>query len=296
MVKRHGGGKAMHDEQVMYRVQWPTLYQHLHRLCLGQHKTVLLDALCNGCEPCEEHRVKTTVHAWQQAILDELTQYTRAPDAWPGWEALIPLFGDTERLCRDIGQAAPTICHAYARGDTSIVWNVLRTYFTDMRDSLDGARKTRLPVWRRLDRLRHAFNRQRRHQGLPDCHDLPELVAHILAVIETQGWKDAPTTMEGVWSYFVEFDPVYARPYDEDIHSLGALQDLTNKDWQLDLTRCLEQLPADLRQAVEVQYELRPHPVCRTDEDYRQHYGCSARTVRDRAAKAVQQLRQMLSL
>ena len=29
----------MHDEQVMYRVQWPALCQHLHRLCLGQHKT-----------------------------------------------------------------------------------------------------------------------------------------------------------------------------------------------------------------------------------------------------------------
>ena len=117
----------MHDEQVMYRVQWPTLCQHLHRLCLGQHKTVLLDALCNGCKPCEEHRVKTTVHAWQQTILEELAQKIHAPDAWPGWEALIPLFGDTERLCRAIGQAAPAICHAYARGDTSIVWNVLRT-------------------------------------------------------------------------------------------------------------------------------------------------------------------------
>jgi len=191
----------MHDKQVMYRVQWPALCQHLHRLCLGQHKTVLLDALCHGCEPCEEHNVKTTVQAWQQAILDELAQYTHAPDAWPGWEALILFFGDTERLCRDIAQAAPAICHAYARGDTSIVWN-----------------------------------------------------------------------------------------------SLEALQDLTNKDWQLDLTRCLEQLPAALRQAVEVQYALRPHPVCRTAEEYRQHYGCSARTLRDRATTAVQQLRQMLSL
>ena len=176
------------------------------------------------------------------------------------------------------------------------MWNVLRTYFTDMRDSLDGARKTRLPVWRRLDRLRHTFNRHRRRQGLPDCDDLPELVAHILAVIETQGWKDAPTTAEGVWSYFVEFDPAYARPYDENISSLEACQEFTNKDWQLDLTRCLDQLPAALRQAVEVQYELRLQPVCRTDEDYRHHYGCSARTLRDRAAKAVQQLRQMLSL
>jgi hypothetical protein len=296
MVKRHAGGKAMHDEQVMYRVQWPALCQHLHRLCLGQHKTVLLDALCYGCEASEAHRVKTTVQSWQQAILDELAEYTHASDAWPGWEALIPLFGDTERLCHDIGQAAPAICYAYARGDTSIVWNVLRTYFTTMRDSLDGARKTRLPVWRRLDRLRHTFNRHRRRQGLPDCDDLPELVAHILAVIETQGWKDAPTTVEGVWSYFVEFDPVYARPYDEDISSLEACQEFTNTDWQLDLTRCLDQLPAALRQAVEVQYELRPHPVCRTDEDYRHHYGCSARTLRDRAAKAVQQLRQMLSL
>ena len=99
-----------------------------------------------------------------------------------------------------------------------------------------------------------------------------------------------------MWSYFVEFDPAYARPYDEDISSLEACQEFTNKDWQLDLTRCLDQLPAALRQAVEVQYELRPHPVCRTDEDYRHHYGCSARTLRDRAAKAVQQLRQMLSL
>ena len=286
----------MHDEQVMYRIHWPALCQHLHRLCLGRHQTVLLDALCHGCEPCEEHRVTTTVQAWQQAILDELAQYTHAPDAWPGWEALIPLFGDTERLCHDIRQATPAICYAYARGDTSVVWNVLRTYFTAMRDSLDGARKTRLPVWRRLDRLRHAFNRHRRRQGLSDCDDLPELVAHILTVIESQGWKDAPTTVEGVWSYFVEFDPAYVRSYDEDIHSLEACQECTNKDWQLDLTRCLEHLPAELRQAVEVQYELRPHPVCRTDEDYRQHYGCSARTLRDRAAKAVQQLRQMLSL
>ena len=176
------------------------------------------------------------------------------------------------------------------------MWNVLRTYFTEMRDDLDGARKTRLQVWRRLDRLRHEFNRQRRRQGLPDCYDLPELVAQILVVIETQGWKDAPTTVEGVWSYFVEFDPTYARPYDENLHSLEAFQVLTNTDWQLDLTRCLEQLPAELRQAVEVQYELRPHPVCRTEEEYRQHYGCSARTLRDRAATAVQQLGQMLSL
>lgn len=286
----------MHDEQVMYRVQWPTLCRHLHRLCRGQHTTVLLDTLCNGCEPCREHSVQPTVQAWQQAILNELAQKTHASDAWPGWEALIPLFGDTERLCHDLGQAAPAICHAYARGDTSTMWNVLRTYFTEMRDGLDGARKTRLQVWRRLDRLRHEFNRQRRRQGLPDCHALPELVAHLLIVITSHGCKDAPTTAEGVWSYFVEFDPVYARPYDENIHSLEALQVLTNTDWQLDLSRCLEQLPAELRQAVEVQYALRPHPVCRSAEEYRQQYGCSARTLRDRAAKAVQQLRQMLSL
>jgi hypothetical protein len=102
MVKRYAGGKAMHDEQSLYRVQWPSLCQHLHRLCLGRHKAVLLDALCHGCEPCAEYRVTTSVQAWQQAILDELAQYTYAPDAWPGWEALIPLFGDTEHLCQAI--------------------------------------------------------------------------------------------------------------------------------------------------------------------------------------------------
>ena len=42
----------MHDEQVMYRVQWPALYQHVHRLCLGQHKRTIVNITDVVPVPC----------------------------------------------------------------------------------------------------------------------------------------------------------------------------------------------------------------------------------------------------
>jgi DNA-directed RNA polymerase specialized sigma24 family protein len=286
----------MHDERYMYRMQWPVLRQHLHRLCLGSHGKVLLDPLC-GCTAYDAtDRVQAAVDAWCQGILADLAQKAQAPDAWPGWAALLPLFGNTRRLYGDIGQAAEAICQEHADGATSIVWNVLRAYFSDCRDDLDGAKKTRLRVWRRLDRLRQELNRQRRRQGLGDCQHLPELVAYVLAAIQQRGLKDAPTTVEGVLSYFYEFDPAYTQAYDDELHSLEAAEELTGSDWLHDLARGLEQLPAELRQAVEVRYGLSSQSALRTIEEYCTHYGCSARTLRDRADRALQSLRQRLGL
>ena len=286
----------MHDEQYMYRVQWPALRQHLYRLCLGCHKHALLDTLCGCGEVSVADRVKTAIDTWRQGILEELAEKTHAADAWPGWGTLLPLLSDTERLYRDIGAMAEEICHEYADGSTSRVWHVLHAYFVDCRDELDGARKTRLQVWRKLNRIRHELNAQRRRQGLGDCQHLPELVAHLLAVIERSDVRDAPTTVEGVLSYFYEFDPIYAQPYDDEVHCLKALPELTDREWHIDLARCLEKLPEDLRQAVEMRFELRPQPVFLNAEDRAAYYGCSDRTLRHRANKALQLLRTELSL
>jgi hypothetical protein len=74
------------------------------------------------------------------------------------------------------------------------------------------------------------------------------------------------------------------------------MQELTSRDWQVDLTRLFEKLPTELQQALEIRFELRPQPVLRTAEERRAYYGCSDRTLRDRAERALQLLRQSLSL
>ena len=143
--------------------------------CLGQHKTVLLDALCNGCVAGDlQHRVTTTVYAWQQAILAELARYTlcclmpglagrgphtalrrhRAPlpRYWPGGHRRsampmrVVIRGSWGTSC---APTSPTCATA---------WMV--------------PEKCACRSGSVLDRLRHAFNRQRRQQGLPDCHAL----------------------------------------------------------------------------------------------------------------------------
>jgi DNA-directed RNA polymerase specialized sigma24 family protein len=206
----------------------------------------------------------------------------------------MPLFGDSEYLYHAIAQHADAICQAYASGRTDVLWNILHACFTACRDELDGARTTRLQVWRRIDRLRHELQRQR--QGLGECRDLAELATHILSTMEQRALKDAPTTLEGVLSYFYEFDPRYTEPYDEELHGLAAVQELTGSDWQGDLARCLAALPVELRQAVEVRFALQPQPVFHTDTEFRRHYGCSPRTMRDRATRALQRLREAMDL
>ena len=62
----------MLDERHMYRVQWPVLRQHLHRLCLGCHGKALLDTLC-GCKASDAaDGVQAAVDAWRQGILADL--------------------------------------------------------------------------------------------------------------------------------------------------------------------------------------------------------------------------------
>jgi len=169
----------MHDERSLYRHQWLTLRQQLRRLCLGRHANILLDALCDD-DTQQGDKLRAAVDAWRQAILDEPAQHIHATDAWPGWQALLPLFATTERLYGALAAVAETIRDEYSRGGMGTLWNVLHSYFAEVRDELDGAKKTRLQVWRRIDRIRHALNRQRRRQGLGDCQHLPELVAHVL--------------------------------------------------------------------------------------------------------------------
>ena len=284
----------MQDERDLYRVQWPTLRRHLHHLCLERHGSVLLDALCASRTPACD--LQAAVDSWRQSVLGELAQRACPTAAWPGWAALMPLFGDSKRLYRVLAQQADAICEADARGKTDVLWNVLKEYFTGCRDELDGAKPTRLQVWRRIDRIRHERQRQRQRQGLGECHDLAELAAHVLSVIEQRTLKDAPTTVEGVLSYFYEFDSAYTEPYGEELHGLEAVEELTRSDWQHDLMRCLAALPADLLQAVEVCFALRPQPVLRTDAEFQRHYGCSRRTMRDRAARALQRLREAMGL
>jgi hypothetical protein len=286
----------MYDERYLYRVQWPALRQHLYRLCLGPHKTALLERFCGCGASAVTNHLRAAVDAWRQAILQELEQKTRTPNAWPGWQALIPLFGHSERLYRDIGARAKEICDEYSSGRIGILWHVLHAYFTDWRDELDGGKKTRLEVWRKIDRIRRELNAQRRRQGLGDFQHLPELVAQVLAVIKSRDLKNAPTTVEGVWSYFTEFDPAYSQPYDEEMQGLELMQELTDRDWMIDLTRALEKLPTELRQALEIRYELRSQPMFRTEEERRRYYGCSDRTLRDRADKALKLLRESLGL
>jgi hypothetical protein len=211
----------MPDERDLYRMQWPALRRHLHHLCLGRYGNVLLEKLCTGCH--SGRGIQTAVDLWRQGILDELTQRACHTAAWPGWATLIPLFDESVRLYRVIAQQADAICQAHASGKTDVLWNTLHAYFTACRDALDGARTTRLQVWRRIDRIRHEWQRQRQRQGLGECHDLSELTAHVLSVIEQHAFKDAPTTVEGVLSYFYEFDPSYTTPYDEELHGLKAL-------------------------------------------------------------------------
>jgi len=284
----------MQDERDLYRVQWPTLRRHLHHLCLERHGSVLLDTLCASSTPAGD--LQAAVDAWRQSVLGELAQHARSTAAWPGWAALMPLFGDSDHLYGALAQCTDSICQADASEKTSVLWNILKEYFTACRDKLDGASPTRLQVWRRIDRIRHELQRQRQRQGLGECQDLAELVAHVLSVIAQRALKDAPTTVEGVLAYFYEFDPAYTEPYNEELHSLEAVEALTRSDWQRDLERCLAVLPADLRQAVEVSFVLRPQPVLRTDEEFQRHYGCSPRTMRDRAARALQRLREAMSL
>jgi hypothetical protein len=288
----------MHDEHDMYRVQWPALRRQLYHLGLNRHGTILLDALRDSSPQAQAQQksLQAAVNTWCQAILAELAEKVRAADAWPGWRALMPLFGDTARLVHDLDRMAAQLRQEQSQGRTVTLWNVLRAYFAEQRDALDGAGKTRLQVWRKLDRIRHDLHRQRRRQGLDDYQQLPELVAHILEVIETRGVKDAPTTIEGVLSYFYEFDPAYAEPYNEELHGLDTAQELTSRDWQLDLRRVFEKLPPALQQALEIRFELRPQPVLRTAEERRIYYGCSDRTLRDRADRALHLLRQSLSL
>jgi hypothetical protein len=295
------GDKGMDDEQYLYRVQWRTLCRHLYQLCLGRYKPLLLDALSDGGPPYTPARVQAAVDAWRQAILTDLAQRTRAAGAWRGWAALLPLFGDTARLDRAIAQAAEQICDEYAQGKTRRLWQVLRTYFIEMRDHLDGAKPTRLQVWRQLDQRRQAYNRQRRQHGLPDCDDVAEVAAYLLASIECDPFKDAPRTVEGVLSYLFEFDSARTRPYDEELAGLDTLLELTGEagpqgPWQLALAHGLDHLPADLRQAVEWRFTLRPRPVLSSDTAYQRYYGCSQRTLRDRADRGVQHLRALLGL
>ena len=284
----------MPDERDLYRVQWPTLRRHLHHLCLGHYGSVLLEGLCARDQPA--CNLQATVDPWRQSILDDLARRAQHPAAWPGWAALVPLFGDSERLYGALAQQAEAICQAHVCGKTDVFWNVLHEYFSACRDALDGARPTRLQVWRQIDRMRHAWQRQRQRQGLGECHDLAELAAHILSVMAQRALKDAPTTVEGVLSYFYEFDPAYTEPYNEELHGLEAVEALTGSDWQHDLARCLAALPGDLRQAVEVCFALRPQPVLRTDAEFSSYYGCSRRTMRDRAARALQRLREAMDL
>lgn len=284
----------MPDERDLYRVQWPTLRRHLHHLCLERHSSVLLDALC--ASGTAAYDCQTAVDAWRHSVLDELAQRARPTAAWPGWGALMPLFGDSERLYQALAQQSESICLAQNSGKTDVLWKTLTEYFTACRDRLDGARPTRLQVWRRIDRIRHEWQRQRQRQGLGECHDVAELAAHVLSVIEQRALKDAPTTVEGVLSYFYEFDPAYTEPYSEELHGLEAVEALTRSDWQHDLERCLAALPADLRQAVEVCFALCPQPVFHTDAEFQRHYGCSRRTMRGRAARALQRLREAMGL
>lgn len=285
----------MHDERSMYRQQWPALRQHLRHLCLGRHGKILLDTLCDTAA-LQGDTLQAAVAAWRQAILDELAQKLHATDAWPGWRALLPLFADTERLYGTLAAVAENVCDEYTRGGMGTLWNVLHSYFTEARDELDGAKKTRLQVWRRLDRMRHDLNRQRRRQGLGDCKHLPELVAHVLELVQHRRLKDVPTTVEGVMSYFYEFDPAYTQAYDDELHSIETLQALTSRERQLDLAQCLEKLPPDLRQAIEVRFELQPQPVLLNQEAWHNHYGYSPRTLRYRADKALELLRQCMGL
>jgi hypothetical protein len=285
----------MHDERSMYRHQWPALRQQLRHLCLGRHAKVLLETLCDDDKP-ESEKLQAAVDAWRQAILDELAQKTRAADAWPGWRAVLPLFADTERLHRAIASVAETIRDEYTRGGMGTLWHVLHSHFIEARDELDGAKKTRLQVWRRLDRIRHDLNRQRRRQGLSDCQHLPELVAHVLEVLQKRRVKDVPMTVEGVMSYFYEFDPAYTQVYDDELHSIETLQELTGREWQLDLMKCLENLPPELRQAIDVRFEFQPQPAFLNQAAWRNHYGYSPRTLRDRADRALELLRQCMGL
>jgi hypothetical protein len=75
----------MYDERYLYRVQWPSLRQHLYRLCLGPHKTALLERFCGCGESAATNQLRAAVDAWWQAILEELEQKTHTPNAWPGW-------------------------------------------------------------------------------------------------------------------------------------------------------------------------------------------------------------------
>lgn len=286
----------MHDELFMYRVQWPALRRCLYRLCLGDHRTALLEGLCNCVDIRVADRVRESVDAWRQAILKELERKTHAADTWPGWQALIPLFAHSDRLYRDITERVESICHDYASGRTAILWQVLHAYFTDWRDELGDGKKTRLRVWRKIDRIRRQLNAQRRREGLGDLRHLPELVAHVLAILQSTDVKDAPTTVEGVCSYFAEFDSAYSQPYDEELQGLEVMQELTDRDWMIDLTRALEKLPRELREALELRFELCPQPAFHTEEERRRYYGCSDRALRDRADKALRLLRESLGL
>jgi hypothetical protein len=132
----------MDDERDLYRVQWSALRRHLHHLCLGRYGNVLLDALCTCATPASCRQA--AIDAWRQRVLADLTTRAHHAAAWSGWTALMPLFGDSERLYHAIAQQADAICQAHASGRTDVLWNVLHAYFTTCRDELDGARTTRL--------------------------------------------------------------------------------------------------------------------------------------------------------
>ncbi|MBM3225952.1 MAG: hypothetical protein FJZ47_19445 [Candidatus Tectomicrobia bacterium] len=273
----------MPDEQHLYRVEWPRLRRHLYRVCLGQYRQLLLDQLCRCAGPVSDD-VTSAVESWVQAILTDLARQAQVPDAWPGWAALLPLFGNMVRLSRDLGREAEAICQAEAHGDSSHLWNVLHAYFTDERDALDGGGTWRVPIWRRLDHLRRELTARRQQQGGGEYTDLAELVAELLLLIEERKEPDVPRTVEGLLAYFYAFDPIYTQPFEEERQGIDTLEELTDLGW-FDVQRAFMALPVELRQALEIRLGLRVQPL-----------GYSPRTLRDRAERAIQRLRQALTL
>lgn len=287
----------MHDEQELYRHQWRALRRTLYHVCLHPAQLQGLEGLCVDGHACPTLRVPMAVEGWRQRILAVLAQRAQARDAWAGYEALLPLFGDTNRLDRAIAQAAPQICQEFAQGETRCLWSILARYCSRARDRLTGAKPTREHCWRHLDRHRRAINLQRHAQGHPPCEDVAELAVHLLARLQAQPFKDAPRTLEDIISYFFEFDPAFTTPYNEEMHSLAPLLMYTSgggEEQQQALTHALTQLPADLRHAVEWRFRLSPQPILDSDEAYRRSYGCSQRALRARADRGVRHLRELL--
>lgn len=151
----------MDDAQQMYRLRWPALRRCLYQLCLRSDRVaVLLDGLRKSTNqtPTGSQALRQAVATWRDAILADLAPKTLATDAWPGWRALMPLFGNTEKLTRALATQSEKICHEAVAGETRVLWYVLHAYFIDTRDHLDGVGPTRLGVWRKIDRIRRDLN------------------------------------------------------------------------------------------------------------------------------------------